>query len=156
MALVITGDEEIDLHQPEGALNQYYRAFNSHDIMLMERNWESGSEACMYHPLGGIRRGWEEIREIYEQMFSGPAGMMVDYQDFTLQRFNNTFLTVGVERGLLRTQAATLEFRIRTSRIYSWRAGEWRQIHYHGSIEEPELLARYQTLVLTGMVPEDI
>ena len=147
----ITGDEEIDVHQPEGALNEYYRAFNSHDLRLLEQNWDASDEATCYHPLGGIRRGWEEIRELHEQIFSGPAGVMVSFENFTIQRYNNTFLAVGLERGLLRTQQATLDFRIRTTRLYNWRGGAWRQIHHHGSIEEPELLARYLTLVVTGL-----
>jgi len=57
---------------------------------------------------------------------------------------------IGTERGLLRTQKDVLEFRIRTTRLYAWRGGRWRQINHHGSIEEPELLAQYLTLVLTG------
>lgn len=152
--MIINGDEEIDPHQPEGALNEYYRAFNGHDLALMQRNWDSSDQASMYHPLGGMRKGWEEIRELYEQIFGGPAGVMVTFQDFTIQRFNNNFLAIGAERGILRTQAATLEFRIRTSRWYNFRGGTWEQIHYHGSIEEPEVLARYLSLVLIGMAPD--
>jgi hypothetical protein len=34
--------------------------------------------------------------------------------------------------------------------MFGWRGGRWRQIHHHGSLEEPELLANYQALVLTG------
>lgn len=154
--MIITGDEDIDLHQPEGALNEYYRAFNSHDLRLMQQNWEQSEEASLYHPLGGVRRSWEEIRELYEQIFSGPAGVMVQFQEFAIQRYNNTFLCTGVERGILRTQAAALEFRIRTTRLYNWRAGHWLQIHYHGSIEEPEQLTQYVTLVLTGQSPTQV
>jgi hypothetical protein len=150
--MLITGDADIDLRQPEGALNEYYRAFNSHDMVLMERNWDAGPDASMYHPLGGLRRGWEGIRGLYEQIFSGPAGVMVQFQDFTLQRANNAFLAFGVERGILRSQQASLEFEIRTSRFYNWRGGAWRQQHYHGSIDEPDMLARYHSLVLTGQM----
>jgi ketosteroid isomerase-like protein len=152
MVEIITGDDEIDLRQPEGALNEYYRAFNSHDLALMQKNWDSGDDVSLYHPLGGIRRGWEEIQALYEQIFGEPAGVMMTFQDFAIQRFGDTFLAVGMERGLLRTHETALEFRIRTSRIFSWRGGRWRQIHHHGSIEEPELLAHYLTLVLTGKI----
>jgi len=37
---------------------------------------------------------------------------------------------------------------IRTSRIYRMSNGKWRQIHHHGSIENPKLLAIYQETVL--------
>jgi hypothetical protein len=148
----ITGDEPIDLHAPEGALSEYYRAFNSHDLNLMRQNWDASDEVTMYYPLGGIRRGWEEIGELYEQIFSGPAGVMVEFQDFAIQRFPDVCLVSGVERGVLRTLDRVLDFRIRTSRLFAWRGGRWRQMHHHGSIEEPELLALYLSLVLTGQV----
>ncbi len=150
MAIVITGDEEsIDPRTPEGALAEFYRAYNSRDLALMEQNWAS-DEATIYHQLGGVRAGWEEIRDLYDQTFQGPAGAQMTLHEFKIIRFSDSFTVVGTERGLLRTQKDALEFRIRTTRLFAWRAGRWRQIHHHGSIEEPELLADYLTLVLTG------
>ena len=49
----ITGREEQgNLSTPYQALVQFYCAFNSDDI-------------AMDNPLGGIKRGWEEIQPIY-------------------------------------------------------------------------------------------
>lgn len=151
MSAVITGDEEhIDPRQPEGVLAEFYRAFNSRDLQLMEANW-AGEEATLFHELGGVRRGWAEIRELYEQtLLSSPAGVLMTFQDYTINRTTDSFIATGLERGLLRTQADVLDFRIRATRLFVWRNGRWRQIHHHGSIEEPELLANYLTLVLTG------
>ena len=150
--MVITGDEDsIDPRQPEGVLAEFYRAFNSRDLALMEQNW-SPDEGTVYHQLGGIRRGWEEIRELYDQTFQGPAGAVMTLHDFHIIRFSDSFTAIGTERGLLRTQKDALEFRIRATRLFAWRGGRWRQVHHHGSIEEPELLAQYLTLVLTGQV----
>lgn len=157
MAQVITGDEEaVDPHTPEGALAEFYRAFNSRDLALMEQNW-AGDEAVLYHELGGVRYGWTEIRELYEQtLLSSPAGVLMTFQDYRIDRFSDTFFAVGLERGLLRTQKDVLEFRIRATRLFGWRGGRWRQIHHHGSIEEPELLANYLALVLTGQTARAI
>jgi hypothetical protein len=151
MVKVITGDEDhVDPRIPEGALAEFYRAFNSRDLALMEQNW-AGDEAVLYHELGGVRYGWTEIRELYEQtLLASPAGVLMTFHDYRIDRFSDTFFAVGLERGLLRTQADVLEFRIRASRVFGWRGGRWRQIHHHGSIEEPELLANYLALVLTG------
>jgi ketosteroid isomerase-like protein len=151
MAQVITGDEEfVDPKTPEGALTEFYRAFNSRDLALMEQNW-AGDEAVLFHELGGVRNGWTEIRELYEQtLLSSQAGVLMTLHDYRIERFADTFYAVGRERGLLRTQKDVLEFRIRATKLFGWRGGRWRQLHHHGSIEEPELLANYQTLVLTG------
>jgi hypothetical protein len=150
MEPVITGDEEsIDPRTPEGVLAEFYRAYNCRDLALMQENW-ANDESSIYHQLGGVRRGWEEIRDLYDQTFQGPAGAQMTLHDFKIIRFSDSFTVIGTERGLLRTQKDVLEFRIRTTRLYAWRGGRWRQIHHHGSIEEPELLAQYLTLVLTG------
>jgi hypothetical protein len=37
---------------------------------------------------------------------------------------------------------------IRTSRIFIRSFGAWKQVHHHGSIENPDLLAKYQAAVL--------
>jgi ketosteroid isomerase-like protein len=151
MSQIITGDEEnSDPRKPEGALAEFYRAFNSRDLALMEQNW-AGDEAVLYHELGGVRHGWTEIKELYEQtLLASPAGVLMTFHDYRIERFSDTFFAVGLERGLLRTPKDVLEFRIRATRIFGWRNGRWRQLHHHGSIEEPELLANYLTLFLTG------
>ena len=74
----ITGAEaEIGSPSPYLALVQFYRAFNSRDISLMTANWASSDHIAMDNPLGGIRRGWETIRPVYERLFQGPAQVYV-------------------------------------------------------------------------------
>jgi ketosteroid isomerase-like protein len=55
--------------------------------------------------------------------------------------------TVGRERGRLAKGDTRLDLEIRTTRIYRRRNGAWRQVHHHGSIETPALLAAYQAAV---------
>jgi ketosteroid isomerase-like protein len=144
----ITGYEDRDDPQePVGALAEFYRAFNGRDLALMECNWDSSDEASMDNPLGAIRRGWNEIRKVYERIFSIKATVKVEFYDYAIHRFSDTFLAVGRERGTLNTQDASLDLKIRTSRWYRMIDGRWRQVHHHGSIEDADLLARYQAMV---------
>ena len=54
----ITGQEKRGtLTEPAEALAQFYRAFNSRDLGLMEENWDASDDAVMANPLGGIKRG---------------------------------------------------------------------------------------------------
>jgi len=70
----ITGHEiQGDLSSPYQALVQFYRAFNSKDMEMMAENWARSDEIAMDNPLGGIKRGWEEIQQVYERIFNGPA-----------------------------------------------------------------------------------
>jgi phage gp16-like protein len=38
-----------------------------------------------------------------------------------------------------------------TSRIFKKLEGRWKQAHHHGSIEDPQLLAKYQAAALGKM-----
>jgi ketosteroid isomerase-like protein len=130
------------------ALVQFYLAFNSRNLSAMQDNWLNAGEIAMDNPLGGIRRGWTEIRSVYERLFSGPARVYVEFHDYTLHETPGMFYAVGRERGDFVSAGETLALAIRTSRIFRRTQEGWRQVHHHGSIDDPELLARYQRAVL--------
>jgi ketosteroid isomerase-like protein len=145
----ITGRESADPATPLGALSTFYRAFNERDMALMEANWEASPEAAMDNPLGGIRRGWEAIRDTYLRIFAGPARVRVEFHDYTLHETGEVFWAVGRERGRLEAaDGSGLDLAIRTSRLFRRdAAGQWRQVHHHGSIDDPRLLEAYQQAV---------
>lgn len=135
-------------HAPILALIAFYAAFNNRDLAAMERNWWTrGDDAVMANPLGDVRRGWAAIREIYERIFSGSATVYVEFYDYTLHETGEMFYAVGRERGYFEIDGRRIGLAIRTSRIFRKLDGRWLQVHHHGSIEDPELLARYQKAV---------
>lgn len=145
----ITGKEnQGDLSSPYQALVQFYCALNSGNMHMMSENWMQSDEAAMANPLGGMKRGWGEIRPVYERVFNGPAEVYVEYFDYTIHETAGTFYAVGRERGYFRLGGEETTLAIRTSRIFRNINGRWRQVHHHGSIEDPQLLARYQAAVL--------
>lgn len=140
------------------ALIDFYRAFNARDLDALAANWasgesneESGGAAAqtpsMDNPIGGIRRGWPAIRDGYRTLFEGPARVQVAFHDFTENGGADWHLFVGRERGTFTAAGTTLDLRIRTTRWFVKLDGVWRQLHHHGSIEEPELLAAYQRAI---------
>jgi ketosteroid isomerase-like protein len=133
---------------PVLALIAFYAAFNDRDLVAMERNWWTADEtAVMANPLGGLYRGWPAVREVYARIFTGGATVYVEFYDYTLQEVGDIFYAVGRERGRLDRDGQRLELAIRTSRVFRKQDGRWRQIHHHGSIEDPALLERYQQAV---------
>jgi ketosteroid isomerase-like protein len=146
----VTGHEKIpESASPLAALSQFYRALNGRDMALMEQNWHGGDDAAMDNPLGGIKRGWAEIRAVYERLFAVGDRYHFEFHDYTLQRYGEVFIAIGRERGTLLTQEGKqIPLAIRTTRIFRWTGDRWRQLHHHGSIEDPNMLASYQQAVL--------
>jgi ketosteroid isomerase-like protein len=144
---VVTGREHpVDPREPLGALSEFYRAFNCRDLALMERNWVTSDDATMASPLGGIRRGWLDIREGYERLFRA-AQVDLAFHQYTIQQFGEMFSAVGREQGAFQSDNVSLELKFRTSRLFRFAGGRWRQLHHHGSIDNPELLLRYQAAI---------
>jgi ketosteroid isomerase-like protein len=144
----ITGYEDLrDLTHPRHALTQFYRAFNTQDIVLMRQNWSPFEEISMNSPLGGIKRGWPEIRRVYEQLFSGPTRIAIELYSYSLHVSGDLFFAVGRERGRLETPTKVSELAFRTTRIFRLLDHHWRQVHHHGSIEDPAQLDLYQSTI---------
>ncbi|MCM0082380.1 nuclear transport factor 2 family protein [Geomonas sp. Red32] len=149
----VTGREDKAGLSPElAALSGFYEALNGRDIEKMALNWLQSDEAAMDNPLGGIKRGWEEIKSVYQRLFASPSEYWFEFYDYTLHLDGNVFYVVGRERGEFKMAGTVLTMAIRTTRIFTLRDGRWQQVHHHGSIEDPDLLARYQAAV-TGSAP---
>lgn len=147
----ITGSEPHDgLDTPLDALRSFYCAFNHQNLPLMREVWLSGNEPSMDNPIGGIRRGWEEIEQGYHKLFHGSAKVEVEFHDYTLQVHGDFATAVGRERGTCTVGDQSLTLAIRTSRIFVRRAGQWKQLHHHGSVEDPALLSQYQALIFSA------
>jgi len=145
----ITGKEQlVDLTRPEQALAQFYQALNSRDLQAMQQIWDNSEDAAMDNPLGGIKRGWEQIRDVYARLFQTAAEYHFEFWDYTLHDAGEVFWAVGRERGWLEKKGQRLELAIRTSRIFRRTNGRWRQVHHHGSIDAPAMLQAYQEAVL--------
>jgi limonene-1,2-epoxide hydrolase len=80
----ITGREDYgDVSAPVQVLREFYHACNSRDMEMMSQNWAPSDDVAMDNPLGGIKRGWSEIRAVYEGIFGGPAAVYVEFFDYT-------------------------------------------------------------------------
>lgn len=139
--------EGIEPNQPLAALNAFYRAFNQRDLQAMERSWWNDEAAAMSNPLGGIARGWPAIREVYARIFRGGALVHVAFHDYTLHETGDVFYAVGRERGALVSGDTRLTLAIRTTRLFRRVDGVWKQVHHHGSFDDPALFSAYREAV---------
>ena len=143
----IDGSGSRDLATPAGALGQFYAAFNARDLAGVRAVWAGDPDISMDNPIGGIARGWDAIGGTYRSLFEGTARVRVQFHHYSLHHTSDAFLAVGRERGNLVTEAGTLALAFRTSRWFVRRDGLYRQLHHHGSIDDPVLLAEYRARI---------
>jgi len=143
----IDGSETTFSSAEEQALSKFYKAFNSGSMQLMEQSWLTNDEASMDNPIGGIRRGWTQIAEGYKKIFGGKANVVVEFYDYSIHKTEKMFFATGRERGYFKTNEKEFALAIRTTRIFISFGDEWRQIHHHGSIDDPALLKNYQEAI---------
>ena len=146
---VITGQEILD--DPEHPINTliaFYKAFNERDAEAAAQNWAKQYSIAMSNPIGGIRRNWSSIRQAYGKIMEGDARVYVEYHDYSYHQFSDVFYVEGRERGTLVVGEIELGLKIRTSRIFKLFGDEWKQIHHHGSMDNADLLQRYQNAIM--------
>jgi len=142
--VAVTGREQPQsLTREMQALSQFYRALNTRDMELMEQSWAHTGEEVMDNPVGGIKRGWDDIRAVYERVFRSPGPYWFEFRDYSYHEARDIFYVVGRERGEYTGRDGALRLATRTSRVFRRIDGTWRQVHHHGSIEDPGLLTAY-------------
>ena len=130
-------------------LETFYYAFNNRDLDVFRKIWLNHELIQLNNPLGGIIRGIGPITELYDKIFNGPARVWVAFTDIVCFQSNEMTAFAGREIGGFAVQGQTIDLQIRTTRFfgYSDSHGRWVQLHHHGSIDNVELLARYQNAV---------
>lgn len=146
----ITGNENVEeLKDVEiSALVVFYNAFNERNMDLMETSWLNSDEISMDNPIGGIRRGWDEIKQGYHKIFNGKAKVYVEFYDFSIHKTKDMFFATGREKGFFKVDEIEIPLKIRTTRIFLRSNNVWKQVHHHGSIDDPVLLEEYQKTVV--------
>jgi len=133
-------------------VESFYYAFNQRDMGVFAEVWAEHALIQLNNPLGGILRGYEPISELYRGIFNGSARVWVELHDIVEFQSEHMVVFAGREQGEFTRGDVTLPLAIRTSRIVQWR-GEgigWKQVHHHGSIDDVQLLAEYQSAVRGG------
>jgi len=133
-------------------LESFYHAFNRRDLAVLRQIWAEHELIQLNNPLGGILRGYDAIAELYDRIFSGPASVWVEFYGIVEFVGDGMVAFAGRERGEFSRDGKTLALSIRTTRIIQWLGAEtgWKQVHHHGSIDDPALLAAYQKAVIAN------
>lgn len=133
-------------------IESFYYAFNQRDLAVFAQVWAEQDLIQLNNPLGGILRGYEAIAALYDRVLTGTASVWVEFSDIAEFETDGMVVFAGREQGEFSLNNQTMALSIRTSRIVQWFGPEtgWKQVHHHGSIDDPKLLEAYQRAVLNG------
>lgn len=130
------------------ALESFYYALNRRDGAVLRRVWTDHPLAQLNNPVGGILRGSESIRELYDKMFSGRVDLQVSFGDVVEYHGDDHAVFAGRETGTYTDPEETaVPLEIRTTRYFRYDQGRWEQYHHHGSIDDSSALSAYQRAV---------
>jgi hypothetical protein len=130
-------------------LETFYYSFNNKDLNTFKKVWLNHDLIQLNNPLGGIMRGITPIVDLYDKIFNGQATVWVELGDIVFYQSKDMVTFAGRETGEFNINGQTIELQIRTTRFlgYSEVEKQWFQIHHHGSIDNVDLLDRYQKAV---------
>lgn len=148
---IINGTGEIrELSDYELAIYRFYEAFNNKNLKAMANIWANTEDITAENPAGGIRRGWSELKRVYEKVLGSAAKVYAEFYDYTIHVAGEVFWSVGRERILLNNGSENSILTVRITRIFMVVDGSWRLVHLHGSFEDPEMLLKYQQATGSG------
>lgn len=144
--------ENVNQQSIDGALaclETFYYSFNNKDIDTFKKVWYNNDLIQLNNPLGGIVRGINPIVEVYDKIFNSQAKVWVKFTDIIYYASDEMIVFAGTEIGEFSTYNETIPLKIRTSRIFGYLDNEkrWFQLHHHGSIDNSDLLYKYQNAV---------
>ncbi len=136
----------------EGALaclETFYYSFNNKDLETLTKIWYKDNLIQLNNPLGGMVRGINPTTAIYDKIFNGPANVWVEFTNIIYYETASMIVFAGMETGESKTKGTTLQLEIRTTRIFGYSEDDdnWFQLHHHGSIDNAELLDKYQKAI---------
>lgn len=129
------------------ALETFYAAFNGGDLSLLRSVWNDDDLVRLKNPLGGVLEGREQITDLYDTIFAGPAEVWVELRDVVAYELGEAVVFSGREFGEFTRSAETVPLEIRTTRVMHWADGRWSHVHHHGSITDTATLQSYRAAV---------
>ncbi len=126
---------EDDIRQ---ASERFYAALNrtiNGDAGPMMEVWSHNSDVATMHPLGGRQTGWEQVRDVWEQVAQAFSDGQVSIEDLVVVPLSDDVAyTLGHEHGRAKLGEETVGIDWRVTNIYRREEGEWKMVLHHTDV----------------------
>jgi ketosteroid isomerase-like protein len=115
------------------AVNQaFYQAFEKKDLKAMSLVWWQGNSLCV-HPGGNVIKGWEEVRNSWEQIFRHTNYLEIEAELIKAEIGERLAYLLVLETVLQISRGKSLQAQSIATNIFEKMAQKWYLVHHHGS-----------------------
>ena len=111
----------------------FYRAFESLDILRMAALWARGDHVECIHPGWSLLSGWEAVKASWEMIFSNTKEIRFTLTDVRVQIRGRLAWVVLTENLLSQVQQDVTATTLLATNIYENIDGIWLMVHHHAS-----------------------
>ncbi len=111
----------------------FYDAFESLDVVKMDRVWAQQDYVTCIHPGWTLRSGWPQVRDSWVLIFNNTFSMEFELSDLQIQVAGDVAWVICVENITSRQGETLQETRVLATNLYERIGDEWKMIHHHGS-----------------------
>lgn len=115
------------------ANEEFYRAFESLDVTLMDRIWLQQEYVTCIHPGWSLRVGWPAVRDSWVLIFNNTFSMKFELTEMQIQVAGDLAWVICTENITSRQGEVTQDSRVLATNLYENVDDQWKIIHHHGS-----------------------
>ena len=112
---------------------KFYEAFESLDVILMDKVWAHQDHVTCIHPGWAIRSGWPAVRDSWVLIFNNTFSMKFDLTDVMVQVAGDIAWVICVENLTAQQSDEPQQAKVLATNLYERIGDEWLMIHHHGS-----------------------
>ena len=115
------------------ANREFYEAFETLDIMRMDRVWAQQEYVTCIHPGWTLRSDWPEVRDSWVLIFNNTFSMKFDLSEVMIQVAGDMAWVICVESITSQQADEPQEAKVLATNLFERIGDEWLLIHHHGS-----------------------
>src|SRR2546426_8208335 len=112
------------------ANGEFYEAFESLDIMRMDRVWAQQEYVTCVHPGWTLRVGWPAVRDSWVLIFNNTFSMKFNLTEIQIQVAGDVGWVICTENITSRQGEAVVEGRGAAPQLFAKVWGPWRMIYH--------------------------
>ena len=127
-------DDEIIVEEVNKVNTQFYHAFESLSIEMMDKLWKHDENVVCIHPGWDLSNGWLAIRESWITIFSNTETIKFIITNTKVRIFNNIAVVVCLENIETSVNSQAIKIGVIATNIFERNElNQWLLIHHHGS-----------------------